>query len=253
MLTPYGLIRAGERIERGREICLTGEALGNLLLWGPRPGEALTIVDAMGSGFRARVTGLGEETASLQVFEALGPVFLTPEVLLLMALPDKERMETIIEKTTELGISAILPFKSERSISLEEREKRQRKAHRWPHIALCAAKQSRRPTLPRILRYRGFREALEAADKAGRDAMRIILEHEDKASKPLREVLGVEGSKKREKAVILCGPEGGFTGSETEMARKKGFIPVSLGPRVLRTETAAMLATGLVMYELQRE
>ncbi len=251
MSAQHGLIRVDARLEEGLEITLKDRALCSLLLWKPRPGEALTVVDAEGARFRARLTVLRRDRAVLQVFEAFEMVAKVPHVLLLMALPEKERMETIIEKTTELGVTAILPFKSARSISLAEREARQKKAHKWPEIALRAAKQSRRATIAQVLEYRAFREALAASDKNTEDTLKVILHHEDDETKPIKGVLREAAAKKTKKAVILCGPEGGFTSEEAAAAKEQGFIPATLGPRILRTETAAIITTGLVIYELE--
>ncbi len=253
MSAQHGLIRVGSKLHAGAEVTLKDRALGSLLLWKPRPGEAFTLVDAAGARFRARLAGLQGGSAVLQVFEAFGTAAKGPHVLLLMALPEKERMETIIEKTTELGVTAILPLKSERSISLAEREARQKKAHKWPEIALRAAKQSRRADIAQVLEYRDFAAALDAPDKTEEDTLKVILHHEDGETEPIKGVLREAAAKKTKNAVILCGPEGGFTSKEAAAAKQKGFTPVTLGPRILRTETAAIIAAGLVIYELEEE
>jgi 16S rRNA (uracil1498-N3)-methyltransferase len=183
------------------------------------------------------------------VFEEAGVIKKTPTITLLQALPDKERLELIIEKTTELGIAKIIPFKSKKSISLHEREAGQRKAHRWGDIALRAAKQSRRWSIPKVLSYRSFQEALNEAC----GELKIVL-WEGGGLKPLKEVLKGDrplsltwGIKEID---LLVGPEGGFEAEEVEAATREGFIPATLGTRVLRTETAAIISVGLVQYEL---
>jgi 16S rRNA (uracil1498-N3)-methyltransferase len=95
--------------------------------------------------------------ASLLIFDPFpSPTESGVEIVLLQALPEKERMEWIIQKTTELGVSTLIPFKSARSISLEEREAKQKKAHRWQEIAVKAVQQSRRARVPRVEAYRSF-------------------------------------------------------------------------------------------------
>ncbi len=106
------------------------------------------------------------------------------EIVLLQALPEKERMELIIQKATELGVSAIVPFKSERSISLEEREAKQKKAHRWQEIAIKAVQQSRRARVPLVEEYRSFKEALEFCEGEG---LKILLW--EKEGENLKDVL----------------------------------------------------------------
>jgi 16S rRNA (uracil1498-N3)-methyltransferase len=166
------------------------------------------------------------------------------KIILLQALPDKERMELIIQKTTELGVYSIVPFKSKRSISLEERERKQFKAHRWQSIAIKAAKQSRRGRVPLLESYCDFSEALRYAEGSG---LKIILwERGDK--NPLRDVLRSKGN--YGEVTLMVGPEGGFEAEEVRRAEEGGFIPITLGGRILRTETAAILLVGILQYEL---
>jgi 16S rRNA (uracil1498-N3)-methyltransferase len=238
------------RINTGQYHLISGENHKNLLLWKPRVGEAVTVSTTDGKLLRARVTELHGSSTRLFVFEECGVLKGSPAITLIQALPDKERMELIIEKTTELGVSRIVPFKSKKSISLEQREARQRKAHRWGSVALRAAKQSRRHSIPEILSYRKFQEALTEAN----GELKIVL-WEGSGLKPIKEVLkrdhGPPSLKGGIKEVdLLVGPEGGFEAEEVEAAAKEGFIPASLGTRVLRTETAAIISVGLVQYEL---
>jgi 16S rRNA (uracil1498-N3)-methyltransferase len=163
-------------------------------------------------------------------------------VILLQALPEKERMELIIQKATELGVSCIVPFKSRRSISLEEREVRQKKSHRWQEIAVKAVQQSRRSRVPRIEPYRSYQDALNFCGKEG---LKILLW--EKKGESLREILRQYHP---QKVYIGVGPEGGFTEEEVALAKDKGFIPVKLGQRILRTETAAITMVGILQYEL---
>jgi 16S rRNA (uracil1498-N3)-methyltransferase len=235
----------------GQSLVLTGKEYKSLLLWKPRVAEAITVCST-GSEFepqlklfRARVTGMDGSGARLLVFEEFGVLKKVPAITLLQALPEKERMELIIEKTTELGVSTIVPFKSKKSISLPEREAKQKKAHKWVDVALKAAKQSRRPSIPEVLSYRGFDEALSEA----LGELKIIL-REGHCIKPLKEVLKDHGTSSGIKEVdLLVGPEGGFDEDEIEAAGRAGFIPAGLGPRVLRTETAAIIGVALVGYE----
>ncbi|MBI5561078.1 MAG: RNA methyltransferase [Deltaproteobacteria bacterium] len=238
-----GEIILKEDVATGSAFKVTGENHKNLLLWKPRMGEAFTVSGPSGKLLRARVTELNGDYAALYAFEDTGFKKDIFSVSLLQALPEKERMELIIQKTTELGVSRVLPFESKRSISLAEREAKQKKSHRWEDIALKAAKQSRRDTLPEILPYCSFREAL---DRAGAGGLKIMF-FEGGGLMGLKEFLK---GKKTDNAVILVGPEGGFTENEVREAEKRGFSPVTLGKRILRTETAGIIGVGIVMYEL---
>ncbi|HLC18340.1 MAG TPA: RsmE family RNA methyltransferase, partial [Thermodesulfobacteriota bacterium] len=242
----FGRIELDFEMEPGGEYLLEGEAFSSLLLWRPRQGEAVTVAGPSGDLFRARVQGLGKNSAEITVFERAGRVRRPLDITLLQALPERERMELIIQKTTELGVSAIVPFRAERSISLEERESRQKKAHKWGEIALKASKQSRRDTIAAVLPYVGFKEALKTGQAKD---LRLALS-EKKGIAGIRDALAEARKNEIKSAALLVGPEGGLTESEMEEAEGRGFTPVSLGQRTLRVETAAIIGVGLITYEL---
>jgi 16S rRNA (uracil1498-N3)-methyltransferase len=164
------------------------------------------------------------------------------EIVLAQALPEKERMELIIQKVTELGVAGIFPFQSEKSISLIEREARQKKAHRWQQISIKAVQQSRRARVPYVGACRSFQELLENLRDEG---LKILLwEREGESLKTILE------RHHAQKIYVMVGPEGGFTEKEVDLAKGKGFIPVKLGQRILRTETAAISLIAILQYEL---
>jgi 16S rRNA (uracil1498-N3)-methyltransferase len=234
---------SGQKIDIGKEVLIKGPPLEALRFQGCRAGSLITLTDSEGNDFRGRVLRLSEKEASILPFEAFQlPIESPLEVILLQALPEKERMELIIQKTTELGVSTIIPFKSERSTSLEEREAKQKKAHRWQDIAIKAVQQSRRAKVPRIEPYCSFYEALNFCGKGG---LKILLW--EKKGEPLREILE---KNLPQKVYVVVGPEGGFTAEEVAFAKDKGFVPVKLGQRILRTETAAIALMGILQYEL---
>jgi 16S rRNA (uracil1498-N3)-methyltransferase len=235
-------IQIDRAVEIDQEIVIEGPPLEALRVQGARPGSIVTLTDGEGDDFRARLLRLTADRASLVVFEAFPePTETAVEIILLQALPEKERMEWIIQKATELGVSTIVPFKSERAISLEEREGKQKKAHRWQEIAIKAVRQSRRAKVPRVETYRTLREAL--AFCAG-EGLKILLW--EKKGESLREVLKEQTPGK---IYAMIGPEGGFTREEVEFAREAGFRVVKLGQRILRTETAAITLMGILQYE----
>ena len=239
-----GSIRTESSIKTGAPFEIEGAAFDCLMEWLPRPGEAFTVSGPDNTLFRARLTELLENSAALLPFEEAGIAEEGPEILLMQALPERERMETIIQKATELGVSSILPFKSEKSISLIELDSRQRRSHNWGEIARKAAKQSRRADIPEVLPYRQFEEALRAAE--GFELKLLLWEGAQFKFKDLlkRTTLPVAS------AAVLAGPEGGFTKEEIKAAEEKGFVSVNLGWRILRTETAAIFSTGLLRHTL---
>lgn len=231
------------KVDIGKEVLLKGPPLEALRFQGARVGSLITLTDAEGDDFRGRVVRLSAEEASILIFNAFAsPTESSLEIILLQALPEKERMELIIQKATELGVSTIIPFESLRSISLEEREAKQKKAHRWQEIAIKAVQQSRRAKVPLVEVYRPFKEALDFCKGKG---LKILLY--EKEGESLKSVL------KRSlcpKSYVMVGPEGGFTKEEVRLAKEGGFIPVKLGQRILRTETAAITLVAILQFEL---
>jgi 16S rRNA (uracil1498-N3)-methyltransferase len=232
-----------QKAELGQEVLIEGPPLEALRLQGGRAGSLVTLTDSRGNDFRGRVLLLSDREASVLVFEAYPvPTESSLEIILLQALPEKERMELIIQKATELGVSAIVPFKSEKSISLEERDAKQKKSHRWQEIAIKAVQQSRRAKVPWMESYRSFQEALGFCQ--GGD-LKVILWEKKGAS--LKKVLRQYHPRR---IYAMVGPEGGFSKAEVRSAENDGFVLVKLGERILRTETAAIVLIGILQYEL---
>jgi len=231
------------KLDIDQEVLIKGPPLEAFRFQGDRVGSMITLTDSSGNDFRGRVLRFSEEEVSVLIFDTFSSSTESSlEIILLQALPDKERMEWIIQKATELGVSRIIPFKSERSISLEERETRQKKAHRWQEIAIKAVQQSRRAKVPRVEYCPSFHKALEVC---GEESLKLILWEKD--GEHLKNVLRQYSPKK---IYTMVGPEGGFSEEEIMLAKERGFIPVKLGQRILRTETAAITLVGILQYEL---
>jgi len=234
------LLRLPETPELEVEIPLLEDSRRALDIWQARPGEILTVLAPDQTAFRARLTLMDDNSARCVPFERLQP---PPESALSLqvyqALPDKERFETILQKLTELGAARIVPMQTDRSLSLAERDTPQKKSHRWPEVLLRAARQSRRAMLPELFAVTSFRAALDLAAKA---ELGLLLDEGD-THWSLTE--GV-GSFQPQSVALLIGPEGGFSEAEREAAQAAGILPVKLGPRLLRTETAAIAAAAVV-------
>jgi len=224
------------------ELALAPQAAGALAIWQLRPGAILTVSAPDGSCFRARFLGDNR----VKPFQAL-PDFKDGEMqfTVFQALPGKERFELILEKLTEIGVHRIVPMVTQRSATLADRDRPQKKSHRWPHILLAAAKQCRRPTIPELAPVTGWEEALQEA--AGADQAFMLFEGATDLT------LGQALTTKRPASVaLLVGPEGGFAGEEVDQAGRAGIRQVSLGARILRTETAALAGAILVQHLLGR-
>ena len=167
------------------------------------------------------------------------------KVTLFQGLPKADKMELIIQKCIELGVSEIVPVITERSIvRINTVKDADTKISRWQKIALEAAKQCNRGVIPEVARPVKFSEAVQMA--AQKDLS--IIPYEKESSTGFRGIASKCQNVKS--AAIYIGPEGGFTEQEIELAESRGIRKTTLGPRILRTETAGMVALSLMMYEL---
>lgn len=171
------------------------------------------------------------------------------EVWIAQSLPKGEKFETVVQKCTELGASRIIPFRSARTVVRYDEKKLSKKRVRWQKIAKEAAEQSHRSKIPTIEWPIEWEELLQQVPNTN-----ALLCYEQEHSKGLKTALQNDIRHKGKGAdnvpfLIIIGPEGGLTESEVEEASAAGCISVHLGRRILRTETAAMVALTCVMYE----
>lgn len=208
-----------------------------------RIGAIVTAENEKGEEYRARVIALEGDRALVHPFERLTfPSESALSVTLVQALPKKEKMEWIIQKATELGISRIVPCTSEKSITPEERDRGQPKSHRWQEIARKAMEQSRRRMMPPVAPCTSLYDALRVCH--GGDASLNLILYERETETGLRSLPwdGIQN------LTVVCGPEGGFSEGEIETARRLNYRPVRLGGRVLRCETAAIAALSIIQF-----
>jgi 16S rRNA (uracil1498-N3)-methyltransferase len=214
-----------------------------LTCWRARPGAVLTVVDPSQNWYRARLLAERDGIRAVLPFQRLRlPAESPSRLVVCQALPDKERFELVLEKLTELGVSRIIPFTSDHSTTLAQRDARQRKSHRWPDLLLAAARQCRRGMIPELAPVQSFDDLLR---HVAVELPKVML-YEGPAPLSLRQVLREHPSE----MLLMIGPEGGFSPDEVRKAAAHGCRIVSLGSRVLRTETAAIVAATLAQYEL---
>jgi len=234
------LLRLTEVPTLEKEVCLVPECLAALDAWQARVGEILTAEGPDQTAYRVRLVVLNDSEARCIPFEQLHQ---SPESTLTIeiyqALPDKERFELVLQKLTELGVSRIVPMQTTHSVSLAERDAVQKKSHRWPEVLLRAARQCRRAMLPELHEVVPFDDALQMVSQA---ELSLML-YERETNWTLEEGLG---NFKPNSVALMIGPEGGFSDAERETAQNAGVLPVGLGPRILRTETAAIVAAAIV-------
>ena len=200
-----------------------------------RCGEEIIVCDYAGAEYKGVLESL-EGRCRVKISSLLSSV-AEPELKLILCqcLPKGDKMELIIQKCTELGISRIIPVSSIRCVSRPEGKDAEKKAARWQKIAQQAAKQCGRAVVPHISHL----TSLKGLPEQGRRL--FAYELEDSVS------LAEQDLRNERELFLLIGPEGGFESSEAEFLEAKGWEAVGLGPRILRTETAAIAGTAVIM------
>lgn len=202
-------------------------------------GEGLTVCDTMGTDYLCRIADIADGAILLTV-EETRPSDSEPKVAvtLFQCLPKGDNLETVIQKSVELGVREIVPVLSSRCISRPDDKSMKKKLERYAKIAASAAKQSGRGVIPAVRPLLSFREMAERL--AGFDRALFFYEG---GGAPLRQLL----TREETSIALIIGPEGGFDAAEAELAVSSGAKAVGLGRRILRTETAPIAALAGVM------
>jgi 16S rRNA (uracil1498-N3)-methyltransferase len=209
------------------------------------PGDRVILMDKAGERFQAVIRETTRRHVLVEVESPLPSPAPSPvHITLCQALLKSNRMDLLVEKTSELGVNRVLPYRAERTVVQVEESKAPSKVRRWQEIAQSAAKQSDRGTPAEIEPLYSFSEML--AVLSTEPAMRILL-WEREATRSLKDFLRARSPAAR--VVAMVGPEGGFTEHEVKEAGEAGFISVSLGSRILRAETAAISLVTVIQYE----
>ena len=197
-----------------------------------QPGDALRLFDGRGGEHEARVISMGRRDVSVAVGPAVAAVpELSVAVTLAVGVPANERMDTLVEKATELGVAAIQPLECERSVLRLAGERAARRREHWQAVAAAASEQCGRAVVPAVASPRRLDDWLAGLPADGR---RLLLSLAGDAVPWAAS--GAPGGF----VTVLSGPEGGLAPEEEAAARAAGFQPVSLGPRVLRADTAPL-------------
>ncbi len=237
-----------ENIENDR-IVITGSDVNhikNVLRY--RIGDEIRVTDSAGFVYNCDISSFEPEQINLSIVskeksEAELPVKIT----LFQGLPKADKMELIIQKAVELGVYSIVPVINERSVVKLDPKKATAKTERWQKIAESAAKQSGRAIIPKVYEPMPYKKAFELARN---DQMEIILPYENADGMAYAKQVITESVKKG-KCGIFIGPEGGFSFDEVELAKEKGTKIISLGHRILRTETAGLFVLSVMGFECE--
>lgn len=206
-----------------------------------RRGDKITAVDAIGNCAVLELIDFDKETIKARRISAMQKISVERKIILADCLPKLGRFDNIIEKATELGVDRIEPLISERTIA---RPKDNSKLERWQRIAKEAAEQCARDTIPVIEKIRKLDDWLK--ELLPLDDVLLLFCWESERDKTVREVLRANVDKN---IIVLIGPEGGFTEREVQMIKLAGGVSVTLGKRVLKTDTAAISVLAMINYE----
>ena len=231
-----------------KEIIITGADVNHIRnVLRMRADEEVLIADGQGAEYRCKLTDLGENEVRAQILWKLdGNAELASAVTLFQGLPKSDKMDLIVQKCVELGVDRIVPVSTKRAVVKLDAKKEQTRLKRWNTISESAAKQSGRGVIPEVSGVMSFEKALEDAKKL--DVLLIPYERAEHMAETRR----VMGEIRPGQSVgIFIGPEGGFEESEVEEAVAAGARAITLGRRILRTETAGLAVMAMLGYLLE--
>lgn len=211
-------------------------------------GEEFAVSNGMdGKEYRCGIRAFAEDAVECELrFIKEDGVELPSKIYLFQGLPKADKMELVIQKAVELGAYEVIPVAMKRSVVRLDNKKAAAKVARWQGIAEAAAKQSKRGIIPQVTDVMSFKEALEYSKRA---QLRLVpyelAEGMDKTGEIIRNI------QPGQDIAIFIGPEGGFDEAEIRMALEDGMEAVTLGKRILRTETAGMTMLSILMYHLE--
>lgn len=234
---------------QGTKIIITGRDVNHIKnVLRMKKGEEISVSNGVdGKEYRCGIEELSEEeiVCRLRFIKEEG-LELPSRVYLFQGLPKADKMEFIIQKAVELGAFQIIPVSCRRAVVRLDEKKEKNKIGRWQQIAEAAAKQSKRGIIPEIKHVMSMKEAIAYSERCHVRIIPYELAEDMQETKRI-----MEGLKPGEDVAVFIGPEGGFEESEVKDAMEKGVIPITLGKRILRTETAGITVLSWIMYRLE--
>lgn len=211
-----------------------------------KAGEELLISVKGDWDYLCTIIDTETDRVNLKVLESMEQRELPVNITLLQGIPKSDKLEMIIQKAVELGVSEIIPVKTKRVVVKIEEKKISTKVNRWNAIAESAAKQSKRSIIPKVLEPQSIDNALEIVKDFG---VKLIPYENAECIEKTREIL--ESMDKTKNIAVFIGPEGGFEEEEVERIKHSGFKVITLGKRILRTETAGLAILSNIMIRLE--
>lgn len=212
-----------------------------------KKNDKLIVCDGQNTDYSCIIKDISKDLIQLEILEKeRNSVEPKIEIKLYQSIPKMDKMEFIIQKCIEVGVDEIIPIVTERTIVKIDKNKINSKYERWNKIAESASKQCMRGKIPKILKPISF---LEALNKSKSTDLALIPYEYERLNKLRLSLQGFVGNS----ISIFIGPEGGFTESEIKLAKQNNLIPITLGKRILRTETAGLVTISNILYELGDE
>ena len=214
-----------------------------------KPGDRAVVFNGQGVEATVEITGIGKRAVTLRAIQHAKTAPLPCRITLAQAVPKGKNMEFIIEKATELGAAEIVPLLSERTVIQLDAKDAEKKREKWQAVAVEACKQCGQNRLPAVVRPMTPKDYFNIRPRFDLTLI-ASLQPDAKHLKNILADFAEEQKKRPASALILVGPEGDFTPAEIALAKSGGCVPVTLGPIVLRTETAAIYCLSVLGYEL---
>lgn len=211
-----------------------------------KQGDKFYVSDGDITDVTCEIIEINSDEVIAKIIEEHENTELASRIVLFQGLPKSDKMELIIQKATELGVSKVVPVAMKRCVVKLDEKKAANKKKRYEAIALSAAKQSKRSVVPEIGDVLTYKNALKEAESLD---VCIVPYEAAKGMEETREI--ISNIKKGQSIGIFIGPEGGFDEVEIEEALSFGFKPISLGRRILRTETAGLTMLSILMFNLE--
>ena len=212
-----------------------------------KSGEIVRMIDGKGNVYTGQIleTNNAQISSKARILSHEFHAIVSPKLTLFQGLPKSDKMELILQKTTELGVTQIVPLHSEYALQKPS----QNRYERWHRVLISATKQSERAWLPELCNAREFNATLAQLDKF---SLRLLLSpHRDKESQVQHIQTVLRGGSRPDSIALFVGPEGGFSDQEVTSAIESGCTLTTLGRNILRTETAAIVAVAVAAYEYQ--
>lgn len=211
-------------------------------------GEELLISVKGDWDYLCKIEEIENDRVNLKLLESMEQRELPIKLTLLQGIPKSDKLEMIIQKAIELGVSEIIPVKTNRVVVRIDEKKTQTKVNRWNAIAESAAKQSKRSIIPKVLKPQTIDNALEIVKDYG---VKLLPYENADGIKKTKDILNSLDSKNN--IAVFIGPEGGFEEAEVKKSTDSGFEVITLGKRILRTETAGLALLSNIMIRLEEE